>query len=135
MLRVVVRCSIGMTCGGMRMGRRCWRWTGVSFPHLHVSSAYSTDYGVTLPQTLTEQVRAQGGDFLAITDRDGLYGAIKHFRACITAVIRAGLGAELTVIHGFPALHGGVLDEMPESCTPAICGRDSAVLLPCIWAE
>ena len=69
----------------------------MSFPHLHVSSAYSTHYGVTMPETLAEQIQAQGGDFLAITDRDGLYGAIKHFRACTAAGIRAGLGAELAV--------------------------------------
>ena len=49
---------------------------GVSFPHLHVSSAYSTHYGVTMPETLADQVQAQGDDFLAVTDRDGLYGAI-----------------------------------------------------------
>ena len=69
----------------------------MSFPHLHVSSAYSTHYGVTMPETLADQVQAQGDDFLAVTDRDGLYGAIKHFRACTAAGIRAGLGAELAV--------------------------------------
>ena len=108
---------------------------GVSFPHLHVSSAYSTRYGVTMPETLVDQVQAEGDDFLAVTDRDGLYGAIKHFRVCITAGVRAGLGADLAVIYGFSVLQGGVLDEMSESRTPVICGRDSAVLLPCDWAE
>ncbi|MCU1409090.1 MAG: DNA-directed polymerase [Microbacteriaceae bacterium] len=69
----------------------------MSFPHLHVASAYSTHYGVTLPEALVEQAAAQGSDFLAVTDRDGLYGAVKHVRACAAAGIRPGLGAELAV--------------------------------------
>src|SRR5665647_2857319 len=69
----------------------------MTFPHLHVSSAYSTHYGVTLPEALVEQAAAQGASFLAVTDRDGLYGAVKHVRACAEAGIRPGLGAELAV--------------------------------------
>jgi error-prone DNA polymerase len=71
--------------------------SGTSFPHLHVASAYSTHYGVTLPESLAGQASAQGSTFLAITDRDGLYGAVKHLRACVAEGIRAGLGADLAV--------------------------------------
>ncbi|WP_104082114.1 DNA polymerase III subunit alpha [Cryobacterium sp. Y11] len=71
--------------------------TGLNFGHLHVASAYSTHYGVTLPEALAEQAAAQGASFLAVTDRDGLYGAVKHVRACVAAGIRPGLGAELAV--------------------------------------
>ncbi|SDJ99078.1 DNA polymerase III, alpha subunit [Cryobacterium psychrotolerans] len=70
---------------------------GMAFPHLHVASAYSPHYGVTLPETLAEQAAAQGAGFLAVTDRDGLYGAVKHVRACVAAGIRPGLGADLAV--------------------------------------
>jgi DNA polymerase III alpha subunit len=38
-------------------------------------------------------------DFLAVTDRDGRYGAVNQVRACVAAGIRPGLGAELAV-HG-----------------------------------
>ncbi|TDW28658.1 DNA polymerase III subunit alpha [Cryobacterium psychrophilum] len=69
----------------------------MAFSHLHVASAYSTHYGVTLPETLVEQASEQGATFLALTDRDGLYGAVKHVRACVAAGIRPGLGAELAV--------------------------------------
>ncbi|MFO7691243.1 MAG: DNA polymerase III subunit alpha, partial [Cryobacterium sp.] len=69
----------------------------MSFAHLHVASAYSTHYGVTRPECLAEQTAAQNSDFLAVTDRDGLYGAVKHVRACVAAGIRAGLGADLAV--------------------------------------
>jgi len=67
------------------------------FPHLHVASAYSTRFGVTLPEALVEQATAQGAAFLAVTDRDGLYGAVKHVRACAQAGIHPGLGADLAV--------------------------------------
>ncbi|TFD33012.1 DNA polymerase III subunit alpha [Cryobacterium cryoconiti] len=67
------------------------------FSHLHVASAYSTHFGVTLPEALAEQTREQNGSFLALTDRDGLYGAVKHVRACVAEGIRPGLGADLAV--------------------------------------
>jgi error-prone DNA polymerase len=70
---------------------------GGGFPHLHVASAYSTHFGVTLPEALAGQANAQGASFLALTDRDGLYGAVKHLRACVAEDIRAGLGADLAV--------------------------------------
>ncbi len=70
---------------------------GAGFAHLHVASAYSTHYGVTPPEALAEQAAAQGASFLAVTDRDGLYGAVKHVRACVAVGIRPGLGAELAV--------------------------------------
>ncbi|MET0714334.1 MAG: DNA polymerase III subunit alpha [Mycetocola sp.] len=69
----------------------------MNFPHLHVHSAYSMHYGVTMPERLAEQAAAQGADFLAVTDRDGLYGAIKHIRACIAVGVRPGLGADLAI--------------------------------------
>ncbi|MDJ0378186.1 DNA polymerase III subunit alpha [Cryobacterium sp. PH31-L1] len=68
-----------------------------AFAHLHVASAYSTHYGVTLPEALAGQAAEQGANFLAVTDRDGLYGAVKHVRACVDVGIRPGLGAELAV--------------------------------------
>ena len=52
---------------------------GQNFPHFHVASAYSAHYGVTMPEVLIDQ-GATGTDFLALTDRDGLYGAVKHVR-------------------------------------------------------
>ena len=42
----------------------------MSFPHLHVASASSTHYGVTLPEALADQAAADGATFLAVTDRD-----------------------------------------------------------------
>jgi error-prone DNA polymerase len=50
-----------------------------------------------MPEALVDQAAAAGADFLALTDRDGLYGAVKHVRACATAGIRPGLGSDLDV--------------------------------------
>jgi len=69
----------------------------MTFSHLHVASAYSTHYGVTMPEALAEQAAAQGASLLAVTDRDGLYGAVKHVRACVAVGIRPALGADLAV--------------------------------------
>jgi error-prone DNA polymerase len=69
----------------------------LGFPHLHVASAYSTHYGVSMPEALAAQAAADGASFLAVTDRDGLYGAVKHVRACAAEKIAPGLGADLEV--------------------------------------
>lgn len=53
------------------------------FPHLHVASGYSPRYCVTMPAALVAQAADAGADCLEITDRDGLYGAVKHVLACI----------------------------------------------------
>ncbi|MGZ4649816.1 MAG: PHP domain-containing protein, partial [Kineosporiaceae bacterium] len=57
----------------------------MSFPHLHVSSGYSLRYGTSTPAALVEAAAAQGMDTLALTDRDGLYGAVKFVLACRAA--------------------------------------------------
>jgi error-prone DNA polymerase len=54
------------------------------FTHLHVASAFSSHFGVTRPELLAEAAAAQKMTALAITDRDGLYGAVKHIGACLT---------------------------------------------------
>ncbi|WP_166793127.1 DNA polymerase III subunit alpha [Cryobacterium lactosi] len=69
----------------------------MTFPHLHVASAYSTHNGVTMPEHLVAKAVSDGATFLALTDHDGLYAGVKHVRACEAAGIQAGLGAELAV--------------------------------------
>ena len=69
-----------------------------SFVHLHVASAFSGHFGVTRPELLAEAAAAQGSGALAVTDRDGLYGAVKHIGACIQLGISPIVGVELLVI-------------------------------------
>ncbi|KIH98416.1 DNA polymerase III subunit alpha [Streptomonospora alba] len=68
-----------------------------AFAHLHTASAASARHGTAPPQALAERAAETGMDMLALTDRDGLYGAVKHVRACERAGIRPVLGADLAV--------------------------------------
>src|SRR3954454_12139101 len=65
------------------------------FVHLHVASGYSLRYGASHPHTLVERAAEQEMDTLALTDRDGTYGAVKFARACHVAGLRPVLGVEL----------------------------------------
>ena len=65
------------------------------FVHLHVASGYSLQYGASHPHTLVERAAEQEMDTLALTDRDGTYGAVKFAKACLAAGIRPVLGVDL----------------------------------------
>ncbi len=67
------------------------------FAHLHVASSYSLRYGTATPAALAARAADLGLSALALTDRDGLYGAFKHVQACADAGIRPLLGADLGV--------------------------------------
>ena len=67
------------------------------FVHLHVASAYSLRYGVAPPAALVARAVQHGMRALALTDRDGLYGAVKHAVACAEAGIATILGADLAL--------------------------------------
>ncbi|GAA1718491.1 DNA polymerase III subunit alpha [Nonomuraea bangladeshensis] len=67
------------------------------FPHLNVCSAYSMRYGTAFPQALAGRAAEHGMDILALTDRDGLYGAVKHVQACADAGIAPVVGVNLAL--------------------------------------
>ncbi|QSZ49067.1 DNA polymerase III subunit alpha [Arthrobacter sp. D5-1] len=69
----------------------------MSFTHLHVSTAFSAHYGVSWPDELAKTAAADGATALACTDRDGLYGTIKHLKACMDAGIDPIVGVDLAV--------------------------------------
>ena len=52
------------------------------FVHLHVASGYSMQYGANHPADLVVRAAEHGMPALALTDRDGLYGAVKFALAC-----------------------------------------------------
>ncbi|THE16448.1 PHP domain-containing protein, partial [Kocuria rosea] len=70
----------------------------MSFPHLHVATAFSAHFGVSRPAVLAAAAAADGADALACTDRDGLYGAIKHLGACREHGIDPVLGVDLALL-------------------------------------
>jgi error-prone DNA polymerase len=67
------------------------------FVHLHVASGYSMQYGANHPADLVARAAEQGMPALALTDRDGLYGAVKFALACRSAGVRPIFGVDLAV--------------------------------------
>src|SRR4249919_816830 len=73
------------------------------FVHLHVASGYSRQYGASHPHVLVERAAEHEMDTLALTDRDGTYGAVKFAQACRAAGIRPVLGVDLAYRPVVPA--------------------------------
>ncbi|WP_405824458.1 error-prone DNA polymerase [Streptomyces sp. NBC_00838] len=80
---------------------------------LHVHSAFSFLQGCAQPHELVDEAARLGVSVLALTDRDGLYGARRLTEAAKTAGIGTVFGAELT------------LDE-PDLGTPVVLARSLA---------
>ncbi|MBG6083324.1 DNA polymerase III subunit alpha [Zhihengliuella flava] len=78
------------------------------FVHLSAASSFSAHYGVSTPAELAAAAAADGQPALACTDRDGLYGAVKHFSACRESGIGAILGVNLTLLAPTGAARHGV---------------------------
>jgi error-prone DNA polymerase len=67
------------------------------FVHLHVASGYSLRHGASHPQTLVARAAEHGMSALALTDRDGVYGAVRFALACRSAGVAPILGVDLAV--------------------------------------
>ncbi len=68
--------------------------------HLDVRSHFSFLDGASSPLALAERAAALGQDVLALTDRDGLHGAIPFARACRGVGVRPFHGATITLPDG-----------------------------------
>lgn len=66
-----------------------------TFTHLRVASCFTTHHGTAHPEALVAAAVAAGADAVAITDRDGIYGAIRHIRACLRAGTDPIVGVDL----------------------------------------
>ena len=64
---------------------------------LHAHSSHSLLNGVPFPADLAAQAAACGMPALALTDHDGLYGAVPFIRAAEAVGIKPILGAEMTL--------------------------------------
>ena len=71
-----------------------------SFVHLHVASGFSMRYGASTPQALVRRAAELDQPALALTDRDGLYGAVRFVQACTDAGIASILGVDLALEPG-----------------------------------
>lgn len=67
------------------------------FTHLHVRSWFSFLAGSSSPERLAGEASRQGMNGLAITDVNGVYGAVRFQKACAEAGIKPVFGAEVRV--------------------------------------
>ncbi len=72
------------------------------FVHLRVASGYSLRYGASAPAALVAAAAGHEMDTLAITDRDGLYGAVRFAKACSAAGIAPVVGVDFAVAPAAP---------------------------------
>jgi error-prone DNA polymerase len=70
--------------------------TGAQFVHLHVHSTYSPMRGVSPLEELCTFTQQHGSPAMALTDTNGLYGAIRFIEQAKQHGLRPILGAELT---------------------------------------
>ncbi len=77
----------------------------MGFAHLHVASGFSMRHGASTPEVLVERAAQHGQPALALTDRDGLYGAVRFVRAATAAGLVPVLGVDLAMDHS-PGRHG-----------------------------
>lgn len=68
-----------------------------TFTHLHVRSWFSFLGGGSSPEDLVAEAARKGMTSLALTDVNGVYGAVRFQRACRLAGIRSIIGAEVLV--------------------------------------
>lgn len=71
-----------------------------AYVELHLHTCYSFLEGASRPEELAVWAARMGYPALAVTDRDGLYGAMEFAQACAEVDIRSITGAELTLRHG-----------------------------------
>jgi error-prone DNA polymerase len=102
----------------------------MSFVHLHVHTNFSFGDGAGRIDELVGAAQRLGMPALAITDHDGLYGAVRFYQACKAAGVKPIVGVEISV--------ESVLDTHPDplreatggaAATPALtpqCGTPGA---------
>jgi len=69
----------------------------IPFAHLQVATSSSLQYGTAHPDAVIAHAAALGQKIIAITDRDGVYGAVQAAQAAHDAGISVILGADLAV--------------------------------------
>ena len=86
----------------------------LQWPHLRVASSYSMRYGTASPHRIVERAAADGHRIIALTDRDGISGAVQWARACMSADITPVVGVDLAVI---PAVADDSTVHVPRGST------------------
>ncbi len=71
-----------------------------SFVHLHTHSNYSLLDGTLPLRELVERAHHLGMPSLALTDHNGLYGAIEFYRLCREMAVKPIIGTQLSLMDG-----------------------------------
>src|SRR3954452_22727130 len=71
----------------------------MSYVELHCHSAYSFGDGASAPEELAHRAAELGYESLAITDHDGVWGAMEFAEACKAFGVRPIVGAEMTITY------------------------------------
>ena len=69
----------------------------MTFVHLHTHTTFSFGDGACRIPELVMRAAELGMPALAVTDHEGLYGAVRFYQACKAAGIKPIVGVELTV--------------------------------------
>ncbi len=91
-----------------------------AYAELHCHSNFSFLDGASHPQELVEEAARLGLDALALTDHDGMYGAVRFAEAADAARLPTVFGAELSL--GLTKPQNGVAD--PEGTHLVVLARD-----------
>src|SRR2546423_14792226 len=81
-----------------------------AFVHLEGRSLFALKDGVFSPEHLAVRAAELGMPAVAMTDRDGLYGAARFVSACGQVGVRPILGATLTLRGRSPGTSPGATD-------------------------
>src|ERR1700745_4148098 len=85
--------------------------SSVAYAELHAHSAFSFLDGASTPEEMVEEAARLGLRALALTDHDGLYGAVRFAEAAAELDLRTVFGAELS-------LGSGARTEQPDPPGP-----------------
>jgi error-prone DNA polymerase len=94
-----------------------------SFAHLDVRSCFSLKEGAFTPEQLASRAAELGMPAVALTDRDGLYGAARFVKACEHAGVTPILGASLTIRSRADEGGGGLAERGMDRARQAERGR------------
>ena len=72
-----------------------------NYIELHCHSNFSLLDGASHPEDLVSRAADLGMPALALTDHNGLYGAMRFYKACLKAGIKPIIGAEMTLQGGY----------------------------------
>ena len=67
------------------------------FVHLHVYSTYTPLHAANYPKDYIERASKLGMTAVAVTDRQGMFGAIDHYQTSQQAGIQPIIGLELNI--------------------------------------